>query len=310
MPDLLDPQVDAQELQRFFLANWEVALVVGIVLVFVWFATPRLVSPVLRRLLRASAGEFEEGGVTAVELAKRTRTIESLTVAMIRIGILAALTIITIGVLDVWGLLAGLGLLLAALTLAGQPIVLDFLMGLAIVIEGTYFHGDNIAVGDPKWRMFGTVESVGLRHTVIRGPDGTVHSISNRNMSQVSNRTHMFAGADVTVVGIRESDFDRVLGVMDRVGKEVAQDPAFAGLVMEPLQVKYVGDPDDLGWSATMRGQVLAGERWAVATEVRKRLVRAFADEDIQFNRRVIAPRPGPPGHYAPGPAMAVDGDD
>ena len=66
-------------------------------------------------------------------------------------------------------------LFLAALTLAGQSIVLDYLMGVLIVVEGTYFKGDNISAGDPSWNVAGTVEEVGLRRTVIRSPDGTVH---------------------------------------------------------------------------------------------------------------------------------------
>ncbi len=280
---------DEDQLQSLLIENWPVAAIIAVILVVVWFAAPRLVRPLVRRALLVSTDEFRDGGVTAIELGKRSETLEQVTVTVVRGVVVATVAILVVGILGLWWLLGGLGILLAAVTLAGQPIVLDLLTGLTIVGEGTFFKGDNIAVGDPKFKLFGTVEVVGLRHTVIRAPDGTVHSIANRLMVHVSNRTRAFAGADVTVRGIREEQFARVLQIMNRVGQQVADDPDFESTVVEALQVAYVDDPDELGWTAVMRGKVVAGDRWAVGTEVRKRIVSALRDEGIELNRRGIA---------------------
>ena len=48
--------------------------------------------------------------------------------------------------------------MLAALTLAGQSVILDYIMGVLILVEGQYFKGDTISVGPIE----GTVEEVGL----------------------------------------------------------------------------------------------------------------------------------------------------
>ncbi len=293
---------DQELLESLFIDNWPTAAVIAAILAMLWLAAPRLVRPLVRRIVKGSSGEFQDGGVTAIELEKRSETIGSLAVTVVRAAIGVLLAIMIVGILGLWWLLAGVGILLAALTLAGQPIVLDLLMGLTIIGEGTFFKGDSIAVGDPKFKIFGTVEQVGLRHTVIRAPDGTVHSISNRFMGQSSNRTRAFAGADVTIRGIRETDFARVLQIMNRVGRDVAEDPAFADAVIEPLAVVYVDDPDDLGWSAVMRGKVVAGERWAVGTEIRKRVVSALRQTGIELNRRGIT-IPAQPAHHADAPS-------
>jgi small conductance mechanosensitive channel len=279
--------------------------------VVIYVTAPRFVRPAVRRTLATGKGDFEDSGVTEVELEKRATTIEGLTLTLLRATVVVTLGIIVIGVLDLWGILTGIGLFFAALTLAGQSIVLDYLMGVFIVVEGTYFKGDNISAGDPSWNVAGTVEEVGLRRTIVRGPDGTVHSVSNGLMRQVSNRTRVYAAGEVAVRGIREEDLDRVIELMNKVGQDVAQDPEFAGSVVEAPAVTFLGDPDDLGWSATMRGKVFAGERWAVGTAIRRRLNQGMLEQGIELNKRGVAPRVARGGGeatpYVPDPGETDD---
>lgn len=310
MPGETAAQTDLELLDRFFDQNFLLIVIIAVVLVGIYAVAPRIVRPVVRRALAAGSGEFEGSGVTQLELEKRATTIEGLALTLLRATVVASLGIIVIGVLGAWGILTGIGLFFAALTLAGQSIVLDYLMGIFIVIEGTYFKGDNISAGDPAWNVAGTVEEVGLRRTVIRGPDGTVHSISNGLMREVSNRTRVYAAGEVAVRGIREEDLDRVIELMNKVGREVAQDPELAPSIVEAPSVTFLGDPDDLGWSATMRGKVFAGQRWAVGTAVRLRLNRAMLEEGIELNKRGVAPRivrdrDGAPPPYVPDPGDA-----
>jgi small conductance mechanosensitive channel len=295
------PQVDPSQLDRFFDQSLVPLLIIAVILVAVYVLAPRFVKPAVRRALVTQRGDFEDAGVREVELEKRATTIESLALTLLRVSLVVVLAIIIIGILGLWGVLTGVGLFFAALTLAGQSIVLDYLMGVLIVVEGTYFKGDVIAAGDPSWEVFGTVEEVGLRRTIIRGPDGTVHSVSNGLMRQVSNRTRVYAAGEVAVRGIREEDLDRVLELMDRTGQEVAADPELAASIIEAPSVKFIGDPDDLGWTAIMRGKVYAGDRWAVGTATRKRLNRALLEADIELNKRGVAPRvPRGDGREAP----------
>ena len=172
-------EVDQQVLGQWFDANLILLLVIGGSLVALYISSARIVHAVVSRALAAQAGQVVEGSGEAAELQKRAATLESLITALLRIFLTAVLVTIVIGLLDLWSVMAGLGLLLAALTVAGQSIVLDYLMGILIIVEGQYYKGDTIDVGV----VSGTVEDVGLRRTTVRAADGTVHSISNGEIS-------------------------------------------------------------------------------------------------------------------------------
>lgn len=73
--------------------------------------------------------------------------------------------------------------------------------------------------------------------------------------------------------------------------------------------MKYVGNPDELGWSVKVRGKVAAGQRWDIATELLKRLNRACLDEGIELNKRGVAPRIARSGGNA-APPYAPEGGD
>jgi small-conductance mechanosensitive channel len=283
--------VPIEEIERA-LANsgpWVALIVVGLVLAYVF--ARRFTHAMVRRTLDVSTDGFDAGGVQAIELEKRSKTLESLITTMIRALVVGTVAFLLIGYFGLGGVITGMALVLAALTLAGQSIVLDYMMGILIIVEGTYYEGDNISAGDPGWNIAGTVEDVGLRRTTVRGLDGTVHSISNAEMRRVSNRTRIYSAAEVRVRGIREEDLDAVLDIMNRIGAELAKDEKLGQFVMEAPKVRFLGDPDDLGWSATMRGKVMAAQRWVVGTEVRRRLNRALLEQGIELNKRGVAPR-------------------
>ena len=303
----MPPELDTGQLQAWFADNLALLLFAGGLLVLIYAYSNRIVGAVVGRFVSAQAKLVAEGSADAVELQKRTATLESLVRTLLRAAVVGVIFLLIIGLLGLWGVVAGIGLLLAALTVAGQSIVLDYLMGILVIVEGQFFNGDAIAVG----AVSGTVEQVGLRRTVVRDPSGTVHSISNGELRIVSNRTRVFAAAEVRVVGIREADLDRVIDIMDRVGRDVADDPAFSVAVLEAPALAFIEDPDDLGNTAIMRGKVVASERWRVAGEVRRRLNRAFVAEGIELNKRGVLPRRrgGDEGQAMDG-ADAADGND
>jgi moderate conductance mechanosensitive channel len=295
-------QVDTSQVQTWFASNLPAILVVGLVLILIYAYQNRIVGAVVGRFVGAQAKLVEDGSADPEELRKRSATLESLVRTILRVSVVSIVLLLVVGLLGLWSIIAGLGLFLAALTIAGQPIVLDYLTGILVIVEGQFFNGDSIATGT----VSGTVEQVGLRRTVVRDPSGTVHSISNGELRIVSNRTRVFAAAEVTVRGIRENDLDRVAELMDRIGQEVATDPEFDDAVIEAPALAFIDDPDDLGMTAIMRGKVRASERWRVAGEIRRRLNRAFVIEGIELNKRGITP----PFRREPGAAMiAADTD-
>ena len=275
-----------ERLASWFADNILLLVIVAVVLVLAYAYSGPLVDKTVRRLLRATEGDFSGAGVEDAELEKRTTTIVSLVTTLIRLGVISVGVLIVVGLTGSEWLLILAGLFLAGIAIAGQPIVLDYLMGILIIVEGQFFQGDNIELGDKPWK--GTVESVGLRRTVVRAVDGTVYSISNGDLRSVANRTRIYAAGEVRVRGIRQGDLGRVADIMDRVGQELADDPEFSDAIIEPPKLAFVDDSDELGAVAVMRGKVVAAERWRVPTELRVRLDRELVTEGIELNQQAL----------------------
>ena len=276
----------ARNLVGWFADNLLVLVVAGGLLVLAYAYSGPVVDKVVRRTLRATEGDFSGAGVEDAELQKRSATIVALVTTLIRLGVIAVGVLIFVGLTGSEWILLLIGLFLAGVTIAGQSIVLDYLMGILIIVEGQYFQGDNIELGDKPWK--GTVESVGLRRTVVRAVDGTVYSISNADLRSVANRTRIYAAGEVRVRGIRQGDLATVTAIMDRVGAEVAADPELAEAIIEPHRLHYVDESDELGGIAVMRGKVVAADRWRVATAVRLRLDEELSAAGIELNRLAL----------------------
>jgi small conductance mechanosensitive channel len=289
--------VNADQVTAWLDANWFVLLLIAVGLFLVWrFAKP-LIHRAVFGLLSAQERAFATD-VPSDELTKRAITLEELLNKLVRLAVLGTIVLMVFGVLDLWSVVAGLGLFLAALTVAGQSIILDYLMGILILVEAQYFKGDTISVGGVE----GVVEEVGLRRTVIRDTSGTVHSISNGTIRLVSNLTRVYAVAVVDVVGIRDSDVQVVIAIMDRVGQELADDAEWAPRIQETPSFSSSPAFTDLGVTLRMTGKVRADARWSVAAELRRRLAIAFSEAGLHPNRRVGEVSIESPSPQAPAP--------
>lgn len=265
------------------------ALAVWAVLLFLLyhFARP-LIHRMLVGMFKAQAATLGNEAQQAAELEKRVKTLEDLLSKALRVGVLVAGILVIIGAFDLWPIFAGLGLVAAALTLAGQPIVLDYLMGILILVEGQYYVGDVIEVGGIQ----GTVEEVGFRRTTVRDPSGTVHSISNGQIRIASNLTRIYASAVVDIQGIRDEDVERAIDVMQQVGLDLAADSEWAGRLLGPPNPPIAFAFTDLGATIRMSCRVVPEHRWRVAAELRKRIATAFTTANVQPNRRTGAAAP------------------
>ena len=82
-------------------------------------------------------------------------------------------------ILEWWTILAAIPVLvIVAVVFATRDVVLDYVMGFLILLEGPFFKGDYIAVnGHPG--VEGVVEEIGLRRTLLRDALGASHAVSN-----------------------------------------------------------------------------------------------------------------------------------
>ena len=108
------------------------------------------------------------------------------------------LVALVLGVFELWTVLAGIAVIVVALLFATQDVVLDYVMGFLILVEGPFFKGDWVRVGGAGG-VEGIVEEIGLRRTVLRDGTGSVHAVSNGLIRQSSNVTRVFSVATVDI---------------------------------------------------------------------------------------------------------------
>ena len=244
---------------------------------------------------QVSAEDPEVARLMAEEGVKRVTTIEDLLSTVLKVLVVTVAFLVVLTIFDLLPVIAGLGLVLFAITLAGQSIVLDYLMGFLIVLEGPYYKGDWVQFGAVE----GEVEEVGLRRTVIRDGSGTVHSVSNGETRIASNLTRIFARMLVDITVAYDTDIDRATAIITEVGEAMMVDTEWAGHLLEAPKLLRVNALGELGMTLRVTGKVRASDRFTAPGELRKRLLVAFDANGIEIPRLSgsgIPPRRSPSG--------------
>jgi len=235
-----------------------------------------LARPSVRRALtKRAAKKLEE------EVEKRVNTLTSVFVdtGIVLIIICALFAILAeIGV-NINAALAGLGIAGVAVGFGAQALIRDIIGGTLILLEDQYRVGDWVQIAG----IGGLVEEINLRRTVLRDFDGTVHTIPNGEIKVASNLTKEWARVNMNIsVGYGE-DLDRVIEVINRVGKEIAEDPDWASFILEAPQALRVDAFEDSGIAIRILGKTKQMRQWGVMGELRLRLKRAFDKEGIEI---------------------------
>jgi MscS family membrane protein len=120
------------------------------------------------------------------------------------IGIIAGAALLAAGAdrlgVPLYGVLAGLGVGGVAIALAAQPTIENLIGGLSLFADKPIRVGDFCKYGDG----LGTVESIGIRSTRIRGTDRTLTTIPNAVLSKMpvvnlTKRDRMLIRSDISV---------------------------------------------------------------------------------------------------------------
>ncbi len=257
----------------------------------------RLVRQSVRRVIAALfEREVTEGtarNLSAAEVAKRVDTLDGLATRTVNVFILLIALVMILGELsfDIGPAVAGLGIVGIAVGFGAQSLVRDFFNGALILIENQFGVGDVINVAG----VSGVVEDFSLRRTTLRDLSGVVHTVPNGEIAVTSNLTRYWARVNENVQVAYDTDMDRAIEVVNEVGRSLAEDPAWKDRVLEPPSVLRVNSLDESGVTLKVTGSVRASEQWAVAGELRRRLLTAFAGAGIEipFPHRVVISRGG-----------------
>jgi small conductance mechanosensitive channel len=238
---------------------------------------------IIQALLDREATEGTAQELSAIEVRKRIDTLDHLGGNVLRFFVVVIGGIMVLGRtgLDVGPAIAGLGVVGIAVGFGAQSLVRDYLNGALILVENQFSKGDVVTVAG----VTGTVEDFSLRRTTLRDLDGIVHTVPNGEIKVASNRTRTWARINQNVLVAFGTDIDNAIGVVEKVGGEMAADPVWKRRILEPPRVERVESIDELGITLKILGSVRAADQWAASGEFRKRLLEAFAQNGIEIPR-------------------------
>ena len=252
-----------------------------LIIIVLSFLTHRVVKVALPRLIEKAITIRGKRRRVKEELAKRAHTLSNfLTTAIGAIIIIVAIFMLLSEVgIDITPLLAGAGVAGIALGFGAQSLIRDFLSGIFIILEDQYSKGDVVRIAG----IAGLVEDISLRRTILRDLDGIVHSIPNGEVKTASNYTKEWSRVNLNIPVAYGEDLNRVIEVLNRIGKELAEDETFGPMIIKAPQVLRVDKFGDSAIEIKVLGDTKPLKQWDVTGELRKRAKEAFDEEGIEI---------------------------
>jgi len=251
-------------------------LIIIVIAAAVYFVLRHLIPVIIKQTMaQRMKGKLGE------EIKKRSNTLSSVLIktSLTIIVIFALFTILPEFGINITAMLAGLGVIGIAVGFGAQTLIKDYLSGLFIILEDPYDVGDVVRVGG----IAGLVEEIGLRRTILRDLDGIVHSVPNSEIKTASNFTKGYSRVNLNISVAYGEDLDRVINVINRVCKEMAEDPKWKADFVTTPQVLRVDNLGDSGIDIKILGDTKPIRQWDVMGELRLRLKRTFDAEEIEI---------------------------
>ncbi|HEY9071748.1 MAG TPA: mechanosensitive ion channel family protein, partial [Candidatus Ozemobacteraceae bacterium] len=191
--------------------------------------------------------------------------------------------------MDITPLLTGAGIVGVAIGFGSQSLVKDFFAGFFILVENQFRVGDVVEIGGRA----GAVEKINLKTTVLRANDGSVFIIPNGEITSVKNMTYTWSRAVLDIGVSYDTDLDRAIEILQRVGDELASDTSLAGDIWGRPEVLGVENLDASSVVLRMLVKTRPLTQWQVARVFRMRIKKAFEEEGIEipFPQRVVTLR-------------------
>jgi small conductance mechanosensitive channel len=260
----------------------KLCLVMITCLIILW--AMRLVGKAVNRSLGAA---LKEGNPDAV---RRAKTLGSVLENFARVLVVSFFILETLQEFNVsvGPLIAGVGIMGAALGFGSQSIVKDVIGGFFLLVENQFGVGDIISIGD---KHIGTVERMTLRVTMLRDVEGQAHYIPNGTISDLVVMSKVFAKALVEVEVSLDEDVVRVMDVLRELGVAMA---AELDTVLEPTEVPGIVSMTPHSCVIRTLTKCAPGQQWAVGREYRLRIAVRFQKEGFSrpMPQRLVWNRP------------------
>ncbi|WP_301049882.1 mechanosensitive ion channel family protein [Lactobacillus intestinalis] len=209
---------------------------------------------------------------------KRTKTITALINSIFHYTVLFFYLFAVLSILGipVGTLLASAGIFSLALGMGAQGFVSDLVNGFFILSEDQFDVGDTVKIDS----QVGTVVQLGLRTTRLKGSDGSIIYIPNRNISIVQNMAHGGISLNINLELDAGNDFEEVKKIIKQVNSTIQ--PEKKTLVQGPTIVG-ISNQNGNDVTFTVHFQVKPGKESAIRNLYLSNYIAALQKNDIKF---------------------------
>ncbi len=219
-------------------------------------------------------------GPVGQERRRRARTLSGTLASLVSVAVAfgAGLTVLSELSINVLPILTGAGIAGLAIGFGAQNLVRDVISGFFLILE------DQVRVGDLAQiqNVTGLVEQINLRTMVLRDGDGAVHVFPNGTIATLANLSKDFAFAVVDLTLPLGENFPRVAQALAEIGARMQADPACGAMILSPLEVLGLETLGETTATLRVRFKTLPLRQYAVARELRWRIVTEFAERGIK----------------------------
>jgi len=181
--------------------------------------------------------------------------------------------------IDIGPILASAGIIGLAVGFGAQELVRDVISGFFMLLENQIRTGDVAVINGTG----GLVEKIEMRTITLRDFSGVVHVFQNGKINSLSNMTKEWSAMVFDVGVAYKEDVEKVMEVMKKVGEDLKNDPDFGPKMIEPLELFGLDKFGDSALVVKARIKTKPIEQWGVGREFRKRLKKAFDQNNIEI---------------------------
>jgi small-conductance mechanosensitive channel len=176
-------------------------------------------------------------------------------------------------------LLAGAGVLGLAIGFGAQTLVKDILTGVFFLMDDAFRIGEYIQSGSYK----GTVEAFGMRSVKLRHHRGPIYTVPFGELKAIQNMSRDWV-IDKFNIGITyDSDIDKAKKLIKQIGKELAADPEYGPMFIEPLKMQGVEKFSDFAVEIRVKMMTKPNQQFGIRRKAFSMIKKAFDANGVKF---------------------------
>jgi len=252
------------------------AVAIALIADFIWH--------VAKAAIDAKLAETPDPGVATTPDARRRARLRTLlpifrNMLFVIVVVVAAMMALSALGVEIGPLIAGASVIGVAIGFGAQTFVRDVIAGMFYLLDDAFRVGEYIQSGNYK----GTVEGFSIRSVRLRHQRGPIYTVPFGLLGAVENMSRDWVIDKITLGVTYDTDLELARKLIKQVGLELAEEPDFAPLILQPLKMQGVDAFGDFAIQLRAKMMTLPGEQFMIRRAAYARIKKAFDANGIKF---------------------------